>query len=549
MRTIIYILILFINNCLCFSQAYENLNESSGIDTSGTQLNLKLIAANLKSAFPSAFQSEFKVYSVGFYLHNEDFKGGTTNIFQNYQEYVQNESPYYLFIGRQYNEKQVIKKYWIDLRLPVSDPFDCIGESVRVLISNLIEVEIIKSSTHEYVINERVAMEKMREIVLSILNNDCLIISNNLIPDILRSDGFRAIPIFIPPPGIESNDKNDRNAMSLVEDYANIEFIIEGETIDLYSDFTEIMNEISGKCFVTKNSSITNSNIIADIKDEFNSEGDNIWFHIYKAETQNEQDSLFIKWKTTSIGDDNLFGLGYLFDLKSENYFYNSKGEDNSWYIVDMDGDINKSVYSPEMKITIKNFNTNTIIRSLKVNDPVVDKGYANEWVKFRQFPPEPSCPSCTVDCEGEPFLYSITNSMIDGYYASIPGLTFKPFFVRHFFAYKNSSGEQDMDFTYDTLLDPFFLSCGEEALRLGVPQDGGPSQISHFYLHYEASNDIVYNVFDFGNYLWGGAMEILGFSVSEARYFANYNSKNTGFGEDTPADQRAITNGYLYIN
>jgi len=55
------------------------------------------------------------------------------------------------------------------------------------------------------------------------------------------------------------------------------------------------------------------------------------------------------------------------------------------------------------------------------------------------------------------------------------------------------------------------------------------------------------YNLMDGGNALWGQAMKRLGFDLKSALWGANHNEADSETGTDSPADQRAITNGYNY--
>lgn len=50
-----------------------------------------------------------------------------------------------------------------------------------------------------------------------------------------------------------------------------------------------------------------------------------------------------------------------------------------------------------------------------------------------------------------------------------------------------------------------------------------------------------IYNLYDAGNYMWGRAMRISGFSYGEARFGSQANE----LGQDTEADQRAIKNAF----
>lgn len=58
-----------------------------------------------------------------------------------------------------------------------------------------------------------------------------------------------------------------------------------------------------------------------------------------------------------------------------------------------------------------------------------------------------------------------------------------------------------------------------------------------------------LYNLADAGNFLWGAWMATNGFSRDLTTWGANQNSQLSGYGPDTVADQRAIRNGFNYIN
>ncbi len=74
-------------------------------------------------------------------------------------------------------------------------------------------------------------------------------------------------------------------------------------------------------------------------------------------------------------------------------------------------------------------------------------------------------------------------------------------------------------------------------AFNLGFAQDGEGG----FVLFGNETN--AYNILDAGNYLWGQSMKNLGHSYSTAEWASQRNEN----GNDPPADQRAIRNGYLY--
>ncbi|WP_159439397.1 DUF6443 domain-containing protein [Tenacibaculum agarivorans] len=60
-------------------------------------------------------------------------------------------------------------------------------------------------------------------------------------------------------------------------------------------------------------------------------------------------------------------------------------------------------------------------------------------------------------------------------------------------------------------------------------------------------NSNTLYNLYDAGNFVTGKAFNALGMSLKRVLEGANINSRITGFGPDTPADQRALTNGYKF--
>lgn len=65
---------------------------------------------------------------------------------------------------------------------------------------------------------------------------------------------------------------------------------------------------------------------------------------------------------------------------------------------------------------------------------------------------------------------------------------------------------------------------------------------ISPFYRF--GSMSVAFNMHDFGNFIWGGAMKRLGFSREDTIYWANFNE----FFTDTAADKRVIESEYDHI-
>jgi hypothetical protein len=62
--------LLFFVHMVHAQSCYERLFDASGVDTAPYQQALEDSACALRAVFPAEFQGLFKVYDVGFYLHN-----------------------------------------------------------------------------------------------------------------------------------------------------------------------------------------------------------------------------------------------------------------------------------------------------------------------------------------------------------------------------------------------------------------------------------------------------------------------------------------------
>jgi hypothetical protein len=70
-KTLLLLTTLFFQALLANAQScYIRLTDASGIDTEPYQQGLEAAACSLRAVFPSEFQQSFKVYDIGFYLHN-----------------------------------------------------------------------------------------------------------------------------------------------------------------------------------------------------------------------------------------------------------------------------------------------------------------------------------------------------------------------------------------------------------------------------------------------------------------------------------------------
>ncbi|OIO74479.1 MAG: hypothetical protein AUJ85_05465 [Elusimicrobia bacterium CG1_02_37_114] len=102
-----------------------------------------------------------------------------------------------------------------------------------------------------------------------------------------------------------------------------------------------------------------------------------------------------------------------------------------------------------------------------------------------------------------------------------------------------------DADFTYSFLgeivAEDKGISISEDYIKKGIylPEDFG-------YFRFEGEKTI-YNLYDGGNFVWGGWMKMNSYSLTTTLKAADWNSRLTGNGHDTQEDQRAIKNGYNF--
>nr|HRQ30532.1 hypothetical protein [Saprospiraceae bacterium] len=136
---LISILLVFSISAKTQNNCYIQLGDLSGFNTAPYQAELEAAACELIQAFPSEFQEQFKVYSFGFYAHNEYMQGGFEEAFQKVADEIQ--TPYYLVIGRQTDHTGIYSRFWVELELPTRNNFKCYNQDYI----NKVEFQIIKS--------------------------------------------------------------------------------------------------------------------------------------------------------------------------------------------------------------------------------------------------------------------------------------------------------------------------------------------------------------------------------------------------------------------
>jgi len=145
---IVFLLSFFAGNVAVAQDSFVQLFDYAGEQAYQENTEaLEIAADSLVAAFPPAFQSKFKVFDFGFYLHQEDYDGpGYPEEFTRVvREKI--DSEYYLAFGRQTDQSGVNTKTWVDVKLPEGEiGFDCFEPHIFISIYSLVESKVENGS-------------------------------------------------------------------------------------------------------------------------------------------------------------------------------------------------------------------------------------------------------------------------------------------------------------------------------------------------------------------------------------------------------------------
>ena len=132
------------------SNCFEVIQDNSGIPASQFRTDmLEIASCRLIDSLPTIYQDSFKVFDMGFYVHNEVMGGGTPEFFTYAKTTAKQRSKYYLLFGKQSDSNGIYTKFWVDLSLPNSDIFFCIDQLSSTLRNELTQkFEVIANTIH-----------------------------------------------------------------------------------------------------------------------------------------------------------------------------------------------------------------------------------------------------------------------------------------------------------------------------------------------------------------------------------------------------------------
>ncbi|MFM2393179.1 MAG: hypothetical protein RLZZ546_1161 [Bacteroidota bacterium] len=124
------LLLLLISNIVKSQNCYNVIADLTGLDNSNYLSQLETASCELKNAFPTEFQSDFKVLDFGFYSLSEKMQGGFQAVWDNKVITEANiQSKYYLLFGRQLPDSKGQTKLWVKVKLPTTGNFECFNQS------------------------------------------------------------------------------------------------------------------------------------------------------------------------------------------------------------------------------------------------------------------------------------------------------------------------------------------------------------------------------------------------------------------------------------
>ena len=125
---------------------YVNLDDASGFDRSPYQTQLESAAAEIIEVLPEEYQSQFKVFDFGFYLHAERFEEGVEQSLEHAKLLAAAQSPFYLLFAKQTDQTGLYSRFYVEVELPRTAPgYPCLTENLSEVVKTL---TLISTQTH-----------------------------------------------------------------------------------------------------------------------------------------------------------------------------------------------------------------------------------------------------------------------------------------------------------------------------------------------------------------------------------------------------------------
>ncbi|HZV70545.1 MAG TPA: hypothetical protein VFG10_13415 [Saprospiraceae bacterium] len=319
-----------------FSQNYKVLEDETGIDIGLSQVDRETESDKIIQSLPSDFRSHFKVFSSGYYIPSKDFHSGMQNNFQRSIDTAEVKSDFYLLIVREVDQNNLIKRFYVDLKLPTTDSLNCLNSNGILLLRTKIESIVskyINNSNIDFIqaeIEALIYLNAQLEYIVHCChvnnnNGQCelKILTNEDILKDLYERGYEGVPIeVINGIGIQNIHPNSR-ATCNIENYSLAQFKIGDVTnCNIYENLCSFIESLptglSNKIYITDN--VTYDGFINEIITDFvNNEYDiAAHFHIYDSDKDYVPD-LILYFDYSTI---DLAWCPYLEDYDPQHKFY-----------------------------------------------------------------------------------------------------------------------------------------------------------------------------------------------------------------------------------
>jgi hypothetical protein len=261
------------------AQNFIRLTDASGITPTIEEINsIETASQQAIDILPAADRPLFKVYDVGFYIHNVVMIGGILPIWEQIKTDVENlpSSEYYLRFGRESSDEGLNTKIRVKLKLPTSSAYSCLTEEERSNLERYIEQVANDNLNFRYAQAEVAALDLLKDYFYKIIVCNCSNVGANcsqfsrfsLLDIQLRGLGFRKKEIKLGSASTWSSGTQG------IFDFAGKKVIIDGTQYDIADQVSEgkalieasaqvlpdttISTSISGKVYILDNESFNN---------------------------------------------------------------------------------------------------------------------------------------------------------------------------------------------------------------------------------------------------------------------------------------------------
>ena len=227
---------------------------------------------------PNADKPLFKVYDIGFYVHNDNINSGVSPIWEKIKTETESDpiSDYYLIFGRESNNNRQDSKIRVKLKLPSTTAFNCLSNEERENIEKYIEQVANDKKNVGYINAELTSLDLLKDYLYKIIKCNCS--SNG--PNCSQFTNFSFLDLQLKGLGFRKKEikvggnSSWVNGTQEIYDYFGKKVFIDGVEYNIADQVSEgkaiieaqiqvlpdtiINTSISGKVYILDNQSFTN---------------------------------------------------------------------------------------------------------------------------------------------------------------------------------------------------------------------------------------------------------------------------------------------------